>query len=70
MREIAVLAETEVAHAREITVLAEPPGGPAEAERASVREIVVFADLQVALKTPKGPRGPQRWLGGPPLWTP
>lgn len=48
MREIAVLAEAEVARACEIAVFAEPPGGPAEADRASVREIVVFAEAEVA----------------------
>ena len=39
MREMAVLAEAEVARAREIAVFAEAPGGPAEAERAPVHEI-------------------------------
>ena len=48
MREIAVLAEAEVARACEIAVFAEAPGGPAKAERASVREIAVFAEAQVA----------------------
>ena len=48
MREIAVLAEAEVARAPEITVFGEAPGGPAEAERESVREIAVFAETQVA----------------------
>ena len=41
MREIAVLAEAEVARA--IAVFAEAPGGPAEAEVAAVRETAVFA---------------------------
>ena len=48
MREIAVLAEAQVARACEIAVFAEAPGGPAEAERASAREIAVFAEAQVA----------------------
>ena len=48
MRETALLREGEVAHTREIAVCAEAPGGPAEAERASVREIAVFAEAQVA----------------------
>ena len=48
MREIAVLAEAEVARACEIAVFAEALGGPAEAERASMREIAVFAEARVA----------------------
>ena len=48
MREKAVLAEAEVACAREIAVFAEAPSGPAEAQVASVREIAVFAEAQVA----------------------
>ena len=44
MREIAVLAEAEVARAREIAVFAAAPGGPAEAQVAPVREIAVFAE--------------------------
>ena len=48
MREIAVLAEAELARACAIAVFAEALGGPAEAERASVCEIAVFAEAQVA----------------------
>ena len=48
MREIMVLAEAEVARARETAVFAEAPGGPAEAAVAAVREIAVFAEAQVA----------------------
>ena len=43
-----MLAEAQVARAREIAVFAEALGGPAAAERASVREIAVFEDVQVA----------------------
>ena len=66
-----MLGEAEVARAREIMVFAEAPGRPAEAERASVREIAVFAEAQVASvreiavlaearapKTPKLPKFP------------
>ena len=37
-----------MAPVREIAVFAEAPGGPAEAERASVREIAMSAEAQVA----------------------
>ena len=47
MPEIVVLGEAEVACACELAVLAEAPGGPAEAKKASMREIEVFAEAQV-----------------------
>ena len=60
MREIAVLAEPQVAPVREIAVFAEAAGGLAEAQVASVREIAVFADVQVAPRSeaPKFPKLP------------
>ena len=55
MREMAVLAEPQLAPVREIAVFAEAAGGFAEAQVASMREIAVFADVQVA----PAPRDPE-----------